>query len=100
MQYVSGQLIFQVDDVVYDLLVEVGKVGIHNGCQHDRDEEAHTHFQCGLSSPTICLNTGAVNCDVYSSSSSSISSSLIFHVLRCKRWLRGSVVLTHIETTS
>src|SRR5689334_13935916 len=38
-----------------------------------------THFQCGLSNCTIRLNTAPVNCDVYSSSSSSINSSDIFH---------------------
>src|ERR1041385_4100241 len=41
-----------------------------------------THFQCGLSKLTIRLNTGAVNCEVCSSSSSSISSSLICYLRR------------------
>src|SRR3989304_3357633 len=31
-----------------------------------------THFQCGLSKVNMRLNTGPVNCEVYSSSSSSI----------------------------
>src|SRR5215211_6891837 len=36
-----------------------------------------THFQCGLSKVAIRLSTGAVNCEVCSSSSNSINSSLI-----------------------
>src|SRR5215211_1695247 len=36
-----------------------------------------THFQCGLSKVAIRLSTGPVNCEVCSSSSNSINSSLI-----------------------